>query len=444
MRLLRTILVWTCTGAALAGWWALRGGPGVAVAAGSATPVFAGDAAFDPERVTTIRLERRDGSAWTFAREGGAAPRWIQSEPFRAELDPYSARQLATLSASLVALRDAPLAADARPVATLRLKGEGFERVVELLRRGVAGRAFVRVGERTYVTDAALFERAVETDPKEWRSRSLFPETLGRVDRIRRISREGTIELAREGERWSMRSPIKTRADRARLEELVAAIGRSRSDGFLFDQPKDLAPFGLDQPVRTLSVDFAGEAGVVTRSLLIGAPVGVGTDANYALIEGVPSVLRLNGATRDMLLPPDALLVDPTATAARAADVKRVEIRGKEGSIELVRALDQWTVAPIEGGQAGAALPAQGAVVEALLATLTKARATELSFSGFPAELEVATILLFGFDGKPLDIVRVARDPKTSRWGFENGDGALRVHPAATDVPLGLVAFTGG
>lgn len=446
MRPLRTILVWTVALAAAGGWWSLRGDGGSGPVSGpKAIPLFDGAEAFRADDARSVRIERRGGTPITLTKEGNA---WVQTAPFRAELDAYSARQLVGLAQGLAALRLAEPTAtgDAAPAATLVIEGASggadWKRTIEFLHRGVAGRAWIRVQGRIAVTDASLYERAVEMDPKEWRSRALFPESLGRIERIRRVSREGTIELARDGERWRMTSPIKTRADRGHVEELVAAIARARTDGFLLDTPGDLAPFGLDKPIRTLAVDYVGDAGPVTRSLLIGAPLGVGSDDSYAMIEGVPSVLRLSGATRDLLLPSDALLVDPTATGAKAADVKRLEIRSKDASFELVRSLDQWTAAPIDGGTAGTAVAANPGAVQALLDTLCTTRAPEMSFSGFPSELAVGTILLFGFDGAPLDIVRVARDPKTSRWGFDNGDGALRVHPAATPVPLEIGAFT--
>jgi hypothetical protein len=40
-------------------------------------------------------------------------------------------------------------------------------------------------------------------------------------------------------------------------------------------------------------------------------------------------------------------------------------------------------------------------------------------------------VILYGFDLRPLDIVRIARDPRSGKWGFENGDSVLRVHPPA-------------
>ncbi len=464
-----TVGVWLLAGSAALGWWALGRGE---LTAGGASPgtervrLFEGSDAIDVDAIDAITLERAGGGRFRFQREAAG---WAQVEPFRAELDPFSARQLITQAAELRAFRMMAVEEDARAepaAATLTLEASstatGPRRwEIRCERRGVAGRAMLRLGrpgsdERRVVTDAAFYERVVEMDPKEWRSRSLFPDALGPARAIRRITpaggaaggpvAEATIELLREGNRWRVTRPVATRADGQRMDELLTAIARARSDGFLFDMPADLAPFGLQRPDARFEVDFGEPDAIVTRSLLIGAPLGVGSADRYAMIDGVPSVVRLSAGTQALLFPPFESLIDPMATGVRAADVKRIEIRGagaaSTGTIELTRALDRWTVTAGAGESADAALPANATAVDALLTALTSQRAPEMAFGEFPKDMEVATILLFGFDGRPLDVVRVARDSRTSRWGFENGDRMLRVHPASLRIPLSLDDFT--
>jgi hypothetical protein len=43
---------------------------------------------------------------------------------------------------------------------------------------------------------------------------------------------------------------------------------------------------------------------------------------------------------------------------------------------------------------------------------------------------------MHGFDARPLDTVRVARDPETGRWALDNGDDVLRMFPAETPIPM--------
>ena len=74
--------------------------------------------------------------------------------------------------------------------------------------------------------------------------------------------------------------------------------------------------------------------------------------------------------------------------------------------------------------------------VQALLELLAVTRAVDLQVRDFPSSLEVATIVLHGFDGQPMDAVRIAREPDGGRWALENGDGVLRLLPSSTVIPL--------
>ena len=76
------------------------------------------------------------------------------------------------------------------------------------------------------------------------------------------------------------------------------------------------------------------------------------------------------------------------------------------------------------------------AVVAALIGQLTEARAVEMRLDPYPHELELATVTFLGFDRRPIDTVRVARNPDTGRWLLDNGDGVLRVLPPAMELPL--------
>ena len=85
-------------------------------------------------------------------------------------------------------------------------------------------------------------------------------------------------------------------------------------------------------------------------------------------------------------------------------------------------------------------MPAEA--VEGLLDQVTARRAPAVEIRPYPREAEVATITMYGFDARPLDTVRVARDPQTGLWVLENGDNVLRVFPAETHMPLTLADFT--
>jgi hypothetical protein len=439
----RLLLVWGAAFAFLGVAWVLRDVRRSGAVARQPQPLLAEAARPDPEAVRRIRLVRGGAAAIVLEREETG---WWQTEPFRVALDDFSARQLAVETSGLAGLpvEDAELAALGLdpPSATVTIEEPDRTTTVEFGRRGVAGRAFVRAaGGAPYVVDAVAYSRAVEADPREWRSRALFPDALGRPASILWTLGDGSMELVRTGERWNFTKPTRTRADGERVDELLAGLVRARSDGFLMDQPAALGTFGLDPPAASVTLTADGPSGPATRTLRIGAPLGVGTADRYAMLDAAPTVMRLSAGTQATLFPRRESLIDPIASAARSGDVKRMEVRTKSAGFEVVRSLDRWTAAPLQDGTAGTAVPANPGVAEALLAALTEARAPEIAIAAFPQELEIATVLFFGFDERPLDVVRVARDPKTSKWALENGDGVLRIHPAGLALPLDAESF---
>lgn len=443
----RTAVVWGLAILLGAAWWLLRAAPGVegpASGAVLARPIFGPDAPIEVDAIERIRLARRGEPTLVFVRETGpAGTRWVQTEPIPADLDEWSARQLAVEAAMLATTRPAIESGDGSrdgqalgfepPMAVLELESPAKTARLEFGKRSVAGRAFVRRADGPIeVVSSPLYERAVEVDPREWRSRQLFPESLGRPARIEWTLLDGAIRLERSGERWRLVQPIAARADRVRIEELLVALTRARGEGFLVDRPSDLASFGLDPSVASLSVAAETGDGGGLRQLHVGAPLGVGTADRFAMLDQRPTVVRLGAATQATLFPRLETLVDPVASGVRPSDVKRIEIRGPDGTFELERELDRWT-ASLEGAPA-IACPPEGP--QRLLSLLCAERATEIAIAEFPTDRLVATVILFGFDRKPLDVVRVARDPRTGKWGFENGDGVLRIHPPTANPPI--------
>ncbi|MHC5022990.1 MAG: DUF4340 domain-containing protein [Planctomycetota bacterium] len=400
------------------------------------------------DEVTRIALARRDEPAVVFERRGTD---WRQVEPFEHPMDPFSVRQLITQATELEVadrLDEALLEADLNPallgfeppVAELTYAWPGGSTTLQFGHKSPAGRAFLRVAGEPwiYVTGQSLHQRAVDMDPKEWRDRQVFMRAGAESDRIEWTSGEGGVVLVRDGRRWSMQEPVATRLDSAAASEFLQAVGRARHGGFILDEPEALGEFGLEPPAATLTVtrtDLEESDGDVRRQtveqrLLVGARMSAGSQERYGLIEGRPVVIRLNEAVLAALFRPAGRLVDPTASGVDAADVKSVRILTDEEQLDFERDLDRW-IAPDLAGR-----DVETPLVESLLATVTATRAPELEIKPYPYELQVAIVTLFGFDGGPLDTIRIARDPDTGQWALENGDNVLRVFPASLQPRL--------
>jgi hypothetical protein len=399
------------------------------------------------DQVDRITLRRSGEPALELARDGVT---WRQEAPLPHPMDPFSIRQLAVLATSLevtdaldpgraetgTTLQDLGLDP---PLAVLEYRWPDGELTLRLGHPGIAGRAYLQVGDEptVHVVDRSLHDRAVEMDPREWRDRRLFLHAGIDSARIEMIEGERYTTLIRQRRQWTMEQPVRTRVDPAARDELLQALGRAECGGFILDHPADLDRFGLAPPAGSLTVTGAVprevDGQVVreerTERLLIGARIGGGQD-RFGLVEGRPTVVRLGAAALAALFRAPARLADPTPSGVVAADVKSLVIRTGDAELRLERRLERW-VAPDHGDA-----EVQTTLALELLHQLTDLRAADVQLRTFPRDLQVATVTLHGYDGRPMDTVRIARDPQDDRWAMDDGDDVLRVYPSGLGLRL--------
>ncbi len=436
-----TLCVW-----ALAGFmWAL--GLGLAPrseADGYKAQAMAGLGTIPLQAVERIEIARSD-RAWVFARE---ADGWWQIEPFRHRVNPDLLMAVpATLESLDVIDRigsedpDMPTAADIGlepPDARVRIvadeTGGGEALSVELGRRGMAGRAWMRQRSsgglsQLLVVAADLHDLIASESPETWRDLRVFPGLSVDATRLERTVSGETLVLERKGRRWRIAAPLPTRADANAVAKHVSEIAGVRGEAVLLDEPDDVSAFGLAPPVAVVAVDVDDQR----MTLLVGDRVGVTSQARYGMVEGVPSIIRIASDDVARLLGDPTALVDHTATDVSAADVGTIRVMRRDDELLLQRNLDVWEC--LGRGRADTD------VIEGLLHVLIDTRAAEVALHDvYPAELEIAVITLLDREGGPLDTVRVLREPDSAagpgRWAMENGDKVLRIMPDGTDVPI--------
>lgn len=444
MRLLRTPLVaLVALGAAIA---AHRLGSVEEVATSARQPLVAREA-FDPEQLAEATIDR-DGLRYRFVRRGGS---WWQTSPVEHAVDGWSVRQFAARVMKAESVRSVDFAQGdsaalsaaglSPPQGRIELVEDAPEGapprrvVVELGRRSLAGRAYARVAEpatarpRYEVIDGTLHEFALERDPREFRRRDLFID-VGEIDRVELTAGESTTAIARSGRSYRIDGPIRTRADRQQCEELFDAIRRARSDGFIVDNPVELAVYGLEPPAASLVV----RSGTREIRLRIGDPVSIGAQDRFGLLDGTSTVVRIPAAVLAGIAPRADRLIDTLATGVRAADIGAIEVAQGTSRLVLRRETDRWTATASEADAAESKGSVDSGALARLLAALTETRAGSVQIAPFPADRAVATITLRGFAGEALDTVRVASGVNGG-FALENGDGVLRIH-GAIDLPL--------
>lgn len=403
------------------------------------------------DHVTRITLRRAGEIPLVFERSG---VNWRQVEPFAHPMDPFSIRQLMVQVTELEAMHSMKIDAlpgDGAlerlsldpPLAEISYEWPQERLVLQLGRRSMAGRAYVRVSDddRVHVVRHHLHERAVETDPKEWRDRTIFQDAGADSERIE--WEQGGVRrfaLLRDRRQWKMVEPARTRVDAAELDRLLNDLGRARLGGFLLDQPSqaDLEKFGLANPGLVLSVHTAPRASAegangrppIVQRLLVGARVGAATQDRFGLVEGRAVVVRVPAAVLGALFRAPSSMAAATASGTNPADVKAIVLRTSSHELRLERDLDRWRAPVFGNGEVSAAL------VQELLHQLTGLRATEVEIAEYPQQLEIASITFHGFDARPIDTVRVAREGTDGRWALENGDGVLRIYPPAMKIRM--------
>ncbi|MBM43755.1 MAG: hypothetical protein CMJ36_01910 [Phycisphaerae bacterium] len=388
-----------------------------------------------PGEFEAIRVEYGTGDSVVFQREGET---WWQVSPFRHRAQTVAMLALVESALQSEIVEELP-ETDAEslrrldlmpPRGTITFVHGGGELVVELGRTGIGGRSYMRRNQSgpVLVTNGNLHEYVLEQDPVLWRDRMLFPGIDIEVDRIERVIGDSRIVIEREGSRWSMSDPIRTRLNQDEVGRHIIELARAGWSDVILEEPGDVTVFGLAPPVASIRVTHRGEEHV----LHVGERLGGETEARSAMFDGVPVVLRLDSGTVSSILSDPSGLIDHTGTGVQPADVKRIVIESGDATLVIERTLDTWT-APGHDGQVVPSEP-----VERLLESLAELRATEIELrETYPADLERARVTLHGFGGQPLDTVRLLRETEDSgRWGMENGDGVIRIHPEFLVLPL--------
>jgi hypothetical protein len=396
-------------------------------------------------------IERIDldhnGRQWSFVREPNG---WWQVSPFRHRMNadlllalPAAMQSLMVQDAIDASSPSLPSAASLGldpPIGSVQLTGDAStghaSRVVQLGRWGMAGRAWARRGdgEDVLVVDGRLHELLEAEPPETWRDLRIFPWVSVDADRLERTVSGETLSIEREGRRWRITSPLPTRADTQAVMKHLSEIAGVQAEAVLLDEPSEIAAFGLAPPVARVRVEGGGHV----STLLVGERVGGSSQDRYAMVEGVPSILRLSAKDVGRLLGDPTSLVDHMGTDVAKPDVAAIRIQTMGQDFLLERSLDLWRAA--DGGEV-----ASGAV-DRLLTGLLATRAVEVKLhETYPKELEVAVVTLIDAEGGPLDTVRLLREPlppeSTGRWALENGDRVLRILPEGVELPVQSIDF---
>jgi uncharacterized protein DUF4340 len=149
-----------------------------------------------------------------------------------------------------------------------------------------------------------------------------------------------SIQLSRDGEAWQMLEPVKARASRQTIDELLANVLTAKIDREIDANPKSPADFGLDKPAADLTLTLKDGK---TLGLELGAknPTGVWV---YARERGKPAVFVLGESVLRDATKPVADFRDRTILAFESKDVSGFELVLPDETIDVEGAPNAWRI----------------------------------------------------------------------------------------------------
>jgi hypothetical protein len=149
-----------------------------------------------------------------------------------------------------------------------------------------------------------------------------------------------SVQLSRDGEAWQMLEPVKARASRPAVDELLANVLTAKIDREIDANPKSPADFGLDKPAADLTLTLKDGKSL---GLELGAknPTGVWV---YARERGKPAVFVLGESVLRDATKPVADFRDRTILAFESKDVSGFELVLPEETIDVEGAPNAWRI----------------------------------------------------------------------------------------------------
>ena len=297
-----------------------------------------------------------------FERRGHGMGRWQMVEPKDVAAEPT---RLETLVRNLKELRkslDSGSVAGpadtfglAPPVATVSLWGEsagesskpGGPIATLALGKTVRGNRYVRPGgtDDIEVADSKLLN-AVDLPVSDWREQVVMGVPTFQVASVT-IKRPGRVIRAARDERgrWRVTAPVNAPANPAKIESLLAALSSLRvvdgEKGFVADNVKDFAPFGLagSEVTVELTTTVRSEGPLV---LHVGKPVPDHPDRVYVRQGDQDDVVIVDAKALSEVPTSAVALRSHQVADIEPAAVTQIEIQARGDTFALKRGPRNW------------------------------------------------------------------------------------------------------
>lgn len=165
-----------------------------------------------------------------------------------------------------------------------------------------------------------------------------------------------TIKLTKSGTDWQVVEPTKDAADSTNITSTLSVLTSSKEERIVDENPKDLAAYGLKEPVAKVTLKRDG----TTEELWIGGNTPVGF-SSYAKLANKPQIYKISRSVRTNFEKDANQYRNKSLIAYKREDVGEIEIQLAKENIVLKKGTgDAWVLArdgiPVDVNELGKTL----------------------------------------------------------------------------------------
>lgn len=384
----------------------------------------------EPDAITEVKLTYNGETSVVRKSDSG----WAMIEPVQTEADPAEAASLAQalVNLELVRMLDenpadlAPFGL-AEPPIVVEFKGTGVSGSLKLGRKNpTQGEMYAQKnGEKAVFLVSSFQETNFNRTPFDLRDKKILKFDREKADAVTLVRDGVTMSLARDGSEWKVTGPVASRSDYSTIEGLLTRLSTSNMSKLLESEATDLAKYGLDKPVMTITVG-AGSAKTV---LEVGKTEN---DQTYARDAARPLVFTVDTTLQGDLIKPFDEYRKKELFDLRAFYVTRLravlDVPGgpKTYEFEKVAAAqpgggESWKVTRV----GGASHTADAAAMDDLLAKLVAIKAESFVAPGTRTGLdEPALVVSASYDEGKFERVRFGQVGDAA-FGVRDGEAVV-------------------
>lgn len=403
--------------------------------------VFAG---LEAGAITSVTVRATSGDETTVEREGAG---WRITAPIKARADGAEVSSLTSNLATLDISRSVEEApADLAPfgLAEPRMSiafttDDSTQTLLLGDRTATGGDIYAKLeGQSRVFLIPSWLETSLDRTTFQLRDKSIVSVDRTQVDSISIIGAPGTIELVKDGDRWSLKQPISARADSGAVDTLLTRLTTGQMRAVVAEEPATLDVYGLEPARTTVTLSGGGErlAQVLVGSESNGSAVHM-KDAARTVVFTVDTSLA-SDLQRTASAYRRKALFDVETTSAASLSVTRED--GTTLTFERRPPDDDANAAPAwrQTAPEGASMPADRIGEFASRLQTLRAESWQVRAPRGVPPLATITVRAEGDDGQA-ETVRLVRDGESVLALRDDEPGAARLALSTVDDLLRLL-----